>query len=109
MTEIVKEIENRSQNGELTKKRFTCACCGKTWIELVGVVVARRDEEEDFCFHIGVESENCRICRFRPLDCQECGSKDVFEVTVNDVISGKTPLSFKEIRRINRGSDTHVS
>ena len=109
MTEIIKEIENRSQKGELSKKRFTCGHCGKTWIEFVGIVIARRDEEEDFCFHIGMESENCRICRFRPLECQECGSKDVFEVALTEDTSGKVPLSFKEIRRVNRGSDTHVS
>lgn len=109
MSEIIKELEDRTEKGELFKKRFTCARCGKTWIELVGIVIARRDAEEDFCFHIGVESENCRICRFRPLDCQECGSKDVFEVDFTDISSGKIPLSFKGIRRVNRGADTHVS
>ena len=48
---------------------------------------------------------NCGLSLYPPtqITCQECGSKDVFEVAVDDVVSGKVPLSFKEIRRVNRG------
>lgn len=103
--EIVKEIENRKNTGELSKKRFTCANCGSTWIELVGLVVGQRKGFEDLCLRVGVESENCQTCRYRPLECQECGSKDVYEIMFSEAIPDDAPLSFKGIKKVTRSSD----
>jgi len=105
ITEIIKEIENRTGEGELIKKRVTCAGCGSTWVELVGVVVGRKEGSEDLCLRIGMESENCQTCRFRPLECKECGSKDVYEIMFAEEISEEAPLSFKGIKRVSRSSD----
>lgn len=103
VTEIVKEIENRGGEGELIKKRFACASCGSTWIELVGLVVGHKEGTEDLCLRIGMESENCQTCRFRPLECKECGSKDVYEIMFAEEISEEAPLSFKDIKKVSRG------
>ena len=107
-TEIVKEIENRREEGELNKKRVACASCGSTWVELVGMVVGQKEGSEDLCLRIGMESENCQTCRFRPLECKECGSKDVYEITFAEEISEDMPLSFKGITRVSRSSDAEA-
>jgi len=101
---MIKEIEGRKNSGELTKKRVACAQCGKTWIELSGLVIAQKDGFEDLCLRINFESENCQTCRFRPLECPECGSKDVYETTFAKEISEEAPITFKGIRKVNRGS-----
>ncbi len=101
--EIIKEIENRKKTGELSKKRVACARCGSTWIELVGLIVGKKEGSEDLCLHIGMESENCQSCRFRPLECQECGSKDVYEIMFAEEVSEEAPLSFKGIKKVSRG------
>ena len=108
ITEIVKEIENRREEGELNKKRVTCAGCGSTWVELVGMVVGQKEGSEDLCLRIGMESENCQTCRFRPLECKECGSKDVYEIMFAEEISEEVPLSFKGIKRVSRSSDAEA-
>jgi hypothetical protein len=105
ITEIVKEIENRKKTGELSKKRVACANCGNTWIELVGLIVGHKEGSEDLCLHIGVGSENCQTCRYRPLECQECGSKDVYEITFAEEISEEIPLGFKGIKKVTRSLD----
>ena len=105
ITAIIKEIESRKNKGELTKKRFACAQCGKTWIELVGLIIAQKEGSENLCLRIGLESENCQICRFRPLECPECGSKDVYETTFAEEISEEAPFTFKGIRKVSRGSN----
>jgi len=105
ITEIIKEIENRKKTGELSKKRVTCAHCGSTWIELVGLIVGQKEGSEDLCLRIGIESENCQTCRYRPLECQECGSKDVYEIMFAEEISEEVPLSFKGIKKVTRNSD----
>jgi len=105
ITEIVKEIENRKKTGELSKKRVTCANCGNTWIELVGLIVRHKEGAEDLCLHIGMESENCQTCKYRPLECQECGSKDVYEITFAEGISEEIPLGFKGIKKVTRSLD----
>ena len=102
ITEIIKEIESRNNTGELLKKRLTCANCGSTWIELVGFVVGHKEGFEDLCFRVGVESESCQSCRYRPLECQECGSKDVYEIMFAEAISNDAPLSFKGIKKVAR-------
>ena len=103
ITEIIKEIENRKKIEKLSKKRVTCARCGSTWIELVGLIVGRKEGSEDLCLRIGMESENCQTCRYRPLECLECGSKDVYEIMFAEEISEEVPLSFKGIKRVGRG------
>lgn len=103
ITEVIKDIENRKKTGELRKKRVACAHCGSTWIELVGLIVGHKEGSEDLCLRIGMESENCQTCRYRPLECQECGSKDVYEIRFAEEISEEVPLSFKGIKKVSRG------
>jgi len=102
LKEALQEIENRSSTEELTKKRFACAHCGKTWIELVGLVVAHKDGKEDLCLRIGMESETCETCRMKARECQGCGSKDVYEIRFSEEVSEEVPLSFKDIRTVSR-------
>lgn len=104
LKEILQEIENRNSTEELEKKRFACAQCGATWVELVGLVVGRKDGKEDLCLRIGMESETCQMCRRQARECQECGSKDVYEIRFAEGVSEETPLSFKGIRTVNRGN-----
>jgi hypothetical protein len=108
VTEIIKEIENRKGEGELIKKRVTCASCGSTWIELVGLVVGHKEGTDDLCLRIGMESENCQTCRYRPLECPKCASKDVYEVMFAEDNS-EASLSFKTIKRVSRSSDVQTS
>lgn len=99
-TEIIEKIRTTE---ELTKKRFACANCGSTWIESVGLVVWHTDGNEDIYLRIGMESENCQTCKFRSRECQECGSKDVYEIRFSEEGPEEVPLSFKEIKRVIRG------
>jgi len=101
--DILREIENRNATEEMTKKRFACAHCGNTWIEPVGLVVGHKAGNEDLCLRIGVESENCQTCRFRPRECHECGSQDVYEIRFSEDVSEEVPLSFKTIKTVSRG------
>jgi len=104
LKEILQEIENRNSTEELTKKRFACATCGITWIELVGLVIGQKDGKEDLCLRIGMESETCETCRMKARECQKCGSKDVYEIRFADEVSEEEfPLSFKGIRKVSRG------
>ena len=103
LREILQEIESRNSTEELTKKRCACAQCGTTWIELVGLVVGHKDGNEDLCLRIGIESENCQTCRYRPLECPKCASKDVYEIIFAEEISEEAPLSFKGIKKVSRG------
>ena len=103
MLEVHQIIENRKTKGELTKKKFACANCGSTWIELVGLVVWHEDGNEDICLRIGMESENCQKCKFQPKECQKCGSKDAYEIRFSEEVSEQVPLSFKEIKKVSRG------
>jgi len=102
LKEIIQEIGNRDSTEELTKKRFACAQCGSTWIELVGLVIGHKDGKEDLCLRIGMESETCETCRMKARECQECGSKDVYEIRFADEVP-EVPLNFKGIRTVNRG------
>jgi hypothetical protein len=108
ITEIVKEIENRRGEGELIKKRVACASCGSSWIELVGLVVGHKEGTENLCLRVGMESENCQTCRFRPVECPQCGSKDVYEIMFAEEISEDAPLTFRGIKRVSRSSDAEV-
>jgi hypothetical protein len=102
--EMVEKIQNIERAGKLSKKRVTCAQCGNTWIELVGLIVGQKEGSEDLCLRIGIESENCQTCRFRPLECRKCGSKDVYEIMFTEEISKEVPLIFKDIKRVSRSS-----
>lgn len=109
IAEIVREIENRKKKGELSKKRVTCANCGSTWTELVGLIIEHKEGFEDLCLRIGIESENCQACRYRPLECKQCGSKDVYEIMFTEATSEDAPLSFKSIKKVTRSSDAKTS
>lgn len=97
------------KTGELSRKRIACASCGTTWIELVGLIIGKKEGTEDLCLRIGMESENCQTCRHRPLECRECGSKDVYEITFAEGASVEVPLSFRSIRKVARNSDAKTS
>jgi len=103
LKEAIQEIENRNSTEELTKKRFACAHCGKTWIELVGLVIGSKDGKEDLCLRIGMEPETCQTCRMKARECQECGSKDVYEIRFAEEMVEEVPLSFKGIKTVLRG------
>lgn len=109
ITEVIKEIENRSKTGELSKKRFNCIHCGRTWIEFSGLIVGHKEGFEDLSLRIGLDSENCFACNWRALKCENCGAKDVYEIEFPDEISGETSLSFKSIKKVNSSSNTKTS
>jgi len=103
LEEMFQEMKNRGSTEELVKKRFACANCGITWIELVGLIVGHRDGKEDLYLRIGMESETCQVCRMKARECQECGSKDVYELKFEEEVSEEVPLSFKGIKTVHRG------
>jgi len=100
ITDVIKEIEKRKKTGELIKKRVTCIHCGKTWIEYVGVIVAHKEGLEDLCLRIGMESENCFACKWRPLKCNKCNTNDVYEVDFPNENHETTSLTFKSIKKV---------
>lgn len=103
LKDILHEIESRNSTEELTTKRFACAACGTTWVEPVGLIIGRKEGQEDFCLRIGMESETCETCRMKARECQDCGSKDVYEIRFNGGTPAENrPLSFKGIRTVNR-------
>jgi len=103
LQEILQEIEKRNSTEQLTKKRFACASCGTTWIEPIGLIVGHKEGKEDLCLRIGMESETCETCRMKARECQQCGSKDVYEIRFADEISEEdSPLTFKGIKTVNR-------
>jgi 5-methylcytosine-specific restriction endonuclease McrA len=102
LEEMFQEMKNRGSTEELVKKRFACANCGITWIELVGLIVGHRDGKEDLYLRIGMESETCQVCRMKARECQECGSKDVYELRFAEEISEEVPLSFKGMKIVHR-------
>ncbi|MFB3890309.1 MAG: hypothetical protein ACE14S_12545 [Candidatus Bathyarchaeia archaeon] len=101
LAEIFREFGNGETAEELGKKRFACANCGVTWVELVGSVVVHRQGQEDLCLKMGMESDACQMCRMSPRKCQECGSSDVYELRFAQEVV-QVPLSFKGIRTVNR-------
>ena len=102
IVEIIKEIEREMKSGKLSEKRFTCAHCGETWIEMVGLIIGHREGEEDYCLHVGLESENCQICRHRPLECPACNSRDVYEVAFTRKTPGNFSPNFKALKIITK-------
>jgi len=69
---------------------------------MVGLVVLQNEGSEDVCLHVGIESENCQTCRFRPLECRECGSKDIYEIEFAGGDSETSPLGFRGIKVVNK-------
>lgn len=102
LEEVFQEMKKRDSTEELIKKRFACANCGITWTEFVGLVIARRDGKEDLCLRIGMESESCQFCRMKARECQECGSKDVYELRFAEEVAEEVPLNFKGIKIVHR-------
>ncbi len=102
LKEAIENTNHETFSEDLAKKRFACAQCGKTWVELVGAVGAFKDGNEDLYLQIGTESEVCQTCRFRPRVCPECGSKDAYEIKFPSSTHQDVPLSFEAIRRVNR-------
>jgi len=102
LKEILEEIEKGDSSEELVKKRFACAHCGSTWVELVGLVVAHNDGGEELCLRIGMEPETCQMCRLQARECQKCGSKDVYEINFAREVPEGVPLNFKGIRTVGR-------
>lgn len=110
IAEVIREIDNRNKTGKLVKKRVTCIHCGKTWIEIVGLIVGHKEGSEDLCLRIGMESENCFACRWRPLKCEKCNTNDVYEISFLNEIPGETSLSFKSIKKVaNCSAHTKIS
>jgi hypothetical protein len=109
ITDVIKEIDDRRKTGELSRKRVACAHCGTTWIELVGLIVGQKEGVDDLYLRIGMESDNCQTCRYRPRECRECGSKDVYEIVSAEEASVEVPLSFKGIKKVTRNSDAKTS
>lgn len=102
LEEAFQEMKKRDLTEELIKKRFACANCGITWTEFVGLVIGRKDGKEDLCLRIGMESESCQFCRMKARECQECGSKDVYELRFAEEVSEAVPLNFKGIKIVHR-------
>lgn len=103
IAEVFQEISQRQSEEALVKKRFACASCGSTWIELVGLVTAKRSGNEDLCLRIGLESDACQSCMEKMRVCHKCGSKDTYELRFEKDIS-EAPLSFRSIKTIYRVS-----
>jgi len=103
LKEALERMENKNSSEELTKKRFACAHCGKTWTELVGLVAGLKEGNEELYLQIGTEAETCQTCRFRPRACPECGSRDAYEIKFSAGISNAVPLNFEGIRKVSRG------
>ncbi len=101
LAEILQELKSRDSTEELTKKRFACANCGATWIELVGIVVGRIKGQEDLCLRIGLESEACQVCRMKTRVCQECGARDVYELRFEKEVA-EAPMNFRGIKTVNK-------
>ena len=107
ISEVIKEIKNRRKTGELSRKRVTCIHCGRTWIEFSGLIVGHKEGFEDLYLRIGMDSENCFACNWRALKCENCGSKDVYEIEFPSEISGDISLSFKSIRKVTNNANTN--
>lgn len=101
LAEIFQELDDGEPTEELTKKRFACASCGTTWIELVGVVVMQRKGREDLLLQIGMESVACQMCRMKARKCQRCDSSDVYELRFAEDVA-EVSLSFSGIRTVNK-------
>ncbi len=95
----LEQVERYFEGG--LKKRFACAHCGKTWVEIVGVFAVNALGHEDMYFQLGGESEICQGCKFRIKSCPACGSKDAYEINFPSNNPENSPLSFDSIRIVN--------
>lgn len=102
--EVLQELRNRDSVEELGKRRFACASCGATWVEIVGLVFGREAGKEDLCLRIGMESEACHICNMKTRKCQGCGSKDVYELRFEKNISDRL-MVFSGIKTVSKGAE----
>ena len=99
LEKAISQIKHTLEGG--LKKRFACAHCGMTWVEIVGVFASSLDGKEDVYLHVGEESEVCQNCKLRIRSCPVCGSKDAYEVNFPLKETQNTPLSFDRIRVVN--------
>jgi len=84
------------------KKRYACAHCGKTWIEIVGLFALAIDEQEDTYLQAGTESEVCHNCKFNVRSCPACDCKDVYEIDFSTINTANSPMSFDRIRIVTK-------
>ena len=102
MQQLDKVLENMDKLDSDLKKRFACAHCGKTWVEIVGVFAGNIEGQEDTYFQVGEESAACQSCRFRQRSCPTCGSKDAYEINFPTNQAQDSPLSFNRIRIVSK-------
>jgi len=77
---------------ELGMKRYHCPNCGYTWVELVGLIIEKRN---------GLDDLHLRIGDGTPSECQKCGCCSAFEISLsegNQQLKGR----FEGTRRITR-------
>jgi len=84
------------------KKRFACAHCGKTWVEIVGLFAGNLEGQEDVYFRVGQDFEICRNCKFSVRSCPACGSSDAYEISFPSNVHPDSPLSFNRIRIVSK-------
>jgi transcription elongation factor Elf1 len=99
LEKVFDQVEHNFEVG--LKKRFACAHCGKTWVEIVGLFAGNIDGQEDMYFQLGMESEVCQNCKYRIRSCPACGSKDAYEINFSNDAQD-APLSFDGIRIVRK-------
>jgi hypothetical protein len=97
---VLEQVENNFEGG--LKKRFACSHCGKTWVEIVGLLAVNIEGQENLYFHAGNESEVCQNCKFNLRACPACGSKDAYEINLSSSHTQDSPLSFDRIRIVSK-------
>ncbi|MCW4028053.1 MAG: hypothetical protein NWE92_00190 [Candidatus Bathyarchaeota archaeon] len=100
----LEEVFNKTERNfeQVLRKRFTCAHCGKTWVELKGLFSKKKEGQEDIYIQASPESEVCQHCKFRTQSCPACHSTDVYEITFPSDDTQDTPLSFDRIRIVSK-------
>lgn len=91
----VHKIEQSAQ------KRYACSHCGKTWVEIVGLIAGKINETETAFLHVGHESKACKNCKFRIKSCPACGSKNTYEILFSVDNPQNSLLSFNRIRIVS--------
>ncbi len=101
LEEAMAQAEQKFDSG--LKKRYACAHCGKTWVEIVGLFSSSTEGQDDVYFRLGDETEACQNCKFRARTCPACGSKDAYEINFPSTAQ-ESPLSFNRIRIVSKTS-----
>jgi hypothetical protein len=100
LEKVLGQVEHNFEGG--LKKRFACAHCGKTWVEIVGLFAGNIEGHDEVYFQLGAESEECQHCKFRVRSCPACSSKETYEINfpLND--TQDSPMSFERIRIVSK-------